>query len=87
MSEPSYRIEVIHDPSTPELPYDAAVYRLTDNARVATKWGTTREIATRRALDWIVNENSEREPNTTIYATETGEPCSPPADSEATVQS
>lgn len=85
MSEPSYRIDVEHDPGNDDLPFDAHIYRLSDNVRVATRWGVTSALATQRALEWIAAQNADKQPSTTVYATETGERCNPPADLEASV--
>jgi hypothetical protein len=73
MSEPTYKIEVSHDPHSPVLPYDAKVCRVSDGEHVVTRWGTTAIEATKAAQAWIVAEHSPAEPSTTLYASESGD--------------
>lgn len=72
MSEPTYLIRVIHDPTSLTLPYEARITRLADDSHAATRWGTSAEEAVKAAQAFIRAEASQREPERTYYADEDG---------------
>jgi len=73
VSEPTYLIELRHDPHGGILSWDAIITRLSDNERVHTAWGTTREEATAKAQAWIRDESQPRREGSQVFAGEDGE--------------
>jgi hypothetical protein len=80
MSEPTYRIEVQHDPHLTHEPWTARIYRLSDDAWRQTAWGETKDAAILNARGWIALEDAPRAPVEHVYANESGD-LLPPATS------
>lgn len=66
MSEPTYRIDLAHEPSREDdnLPYIARAVRLSDDERVASAWGPSPEEAVSRVRSWIVAQSAVQAPQT-----------------------
>jgi hypothetical protein len=56
VSAATYRIEIRRDPHTTSLPWDAVVYRVSDNARMTVCYGTNAREATDAAREWVRDE-------------------------------
>jgi hypothetical protein len=54
----TYRIEVQRDPHSTILPWDATVYRISDDQRVTVCVGLTRTEAEAAAREWVRDEEN-----------------------------
>jgi hypothetical protein len=54
----TYRIELIRDPHSAALPWDARIIRLSDNRLSTICTGTTRYTAADAARQWVRDEES-----------------------------
>jgi hypothetical protein len=57
----TYRIEVQRDPHSTILPWEAAVYRISDDQRVTVCVGLTRTEAEAAAREWVRDEEENPE--------------------------
>ena len=75
MSEPTYRVEVQHDPSEIDgLQWSARIYRLSDDAQpYPTQWGATMEDAFERAQELVKRVAAGPTSGATVLLTEDGE--------------
>ena len=72
MSEPTYRIDLEHQPQWTIEPWQYIVWALGEEKILHTGWGKTSEQATTRAIDAIRSQDWKQEA-ASLYATETGE--------------
>jgi hypothetical protein len=54
----TYRIEMRRDPHSMHLPWDAVVYRLSDDERVTVVVGPTAYAALQEAREWVRDEEN-----------------------------
>ena len=75
MSEPTYRIELTHDPaSASAVCWTAKVYAVADDSYAITEfYGASREDAFDRAQTWLRAKSLPPEPGSTVFLTEDGE--------------
>ena len=74
MSEPTYRVELDHDPTEIEpCKWHARVFRITDDEQVHSTWGGTLEQAFDAAQEWCRASLADPEPSRTVYLTEDGD--------------
>lgn len=77
VSEPTYRIELTHDPAsgTASLgcPWRAHVYRITDDEVMTVEYGSTRERAFDNAQAWARSAATVPESPSTVCLTEDGD--------------
>ena len=71
--EPTYRIELKHDPHSETLPWDARIYLDGEALWLHTCYGATQDDALTAAQAWVRAEQSPRLPGRTVYATEDGD--------------
>lgn len=71
--EPSYRIDLEHDPAERTLPWTARVVRLADDTHVKSEWGTTRAEAFENAQTYVRALATPKERTTSVYVNEDGE--------------
>lgn len=68
MSDATHRIEVKHDPHSKLNPWDAWIYRLSDDHCVQIVHGSTIDAAVTTACEWVQVELSREErPGGTYY--------------------
>jgi len=72
MSEPTYRIELEHEPQWTQEPWHYYVWDIGAETLLHTGWGKTREQAMDRAQESIRSQNF-KQVSSTVYATETGD--------------
>ena len=72
MSEPTYRIELEHQPQWAHEPWHVIVKRISDDTLVWVSDALTREDAVTLGQAAIVRMHRQR-PSETVYATETGD--------------
>lgn len=75
MSEPTYRVELIHDPASeyPNVPWSAEIFRITDGERVYLTFEPSREAAFNDAQAWIKRQLLDAERPSTVFLTEDGD--------------
>jgi len=75
MSEPTYRVELEHDPtsSVNAVPWTARVVRLSDDAVVTVEYAQNRERAFDKAQEWVKLSTITPEAPSTVFLTEDGE--------------
>ena len=71
--EPSYRIDLEHDPTDRTLPWTAKIIRLADDTHVKSEWGSTRIEAFEHAQTWVRAKATKPERTTSLYVDEDGE--------------
>jgi len=72
MSEPTYRIELEHQPQWKSEPWQFTVRAQSDDSMVTMGWGSTKAKAIEHGREAIARMHRQ-EPSETVYATETGE--------------
>ena len=74
MSEPTYRVELAHDPTEPEVfQWSARVIRLSDESQMCARFGASREEAFAGGQSWIqMYHHAERQAPSEVYLTEDG---------------
>lgn len=85
MSEPTYRIDLIHRPHETltnlegeQYAWAAHVVRLSDDMPMQVLLGTDPRDAAEKARQWVIRQNGPRETRQPIYLTETGVVTGPP---------
>lgn len=75
MSEPTYRVELQHDPAEIKpCQWAARIYRVADDVQVAsTQWGETREASFDAAQEIVRRMAVPPEDPSTVYLTEDGD--------------
>lgn len=75
MSEPTYRVELIHNPASeyPSVPWSAEVFRLMDDERVFITFETSRDSAFDVAQAWVKRQLLDAERPSTVMLSEDGE--------------
>jgi hypothetical protein len=71
--EPTYRIDLEHDPADRTLPWTARIVRLSDDTHVKSEWGTTRTEAFDNAQSWVRAKAATPERPSSVHVTEDGE--------------
>jgi len=71
--EPSYRIDLEHDPTELTLPWRAKIIRCADDTHVKSVFGTTRTDAFEAAQAWVRAKAETPERTTSLYVDEDGE--------------
>jgi hypothetical protein len=73
VSEPTYRVDLSHDPGA-TLPWKATVVRLSDDWKMRTfETSMGREEAFSKALAYVVAFNQDPEPDHSVYLSEDGD--------------
>lgn len=80
MSDATHRIEISHDPHSRLYPFDARVFRLTDDQLVQVVPAETADEADRKAREWVRDENSRIPIRVTFYVDDAGEVAADPSD-------
>ena len=70
--EPTYRIDLEHDPAELTLPWTARIFRLADDTHVKSAWGTTRVEAFENAQRWVRAKSTVPERASAVFVTEDG---------------
>ena len=74
MSEPTYRVRLIHRPEKEShLEWEAAVFRCADDTFADTFIAESREAAFDKARSWVVRKSLPAEDPSTVYLTEDGD--------------
>ena len=75
MSEPTYRVELVHNPASdyPNVPWSAEVFRITDSGRVYITFEPSRDEAFNAAQAWIKRQLLDAERPSTVFLTEDGD--------------
>ena len=75
MSEPTYRVELTHEPDAafPGIPWKARVLRVADDQHVTTKYNSTREAVFEEAQAAIKVMLAPKEQSSTVYLSEDGD--------------
>ena len=72
MSEPTYRIELTHEPQYPSIPWSARIIRLSDGDHIRTENGQTREEAFDKAQHTVRAMQNPESPSV-VFLTEDGD--------------
>lgn len=73
MSEPTYRIDLEHDPAERTIPWTAAIVRIAGEEWERSFYGETRDDALAQAQEWARLKAQPAEPRQSVYLTEDGE--------------
>jgi hypothetical protein len=77
--EPTYRVDLEHEPTEAMIPWTARITRLSDGEYLKAVYGSTRNEAFESAQSWIKAKSTPPERGATVYMTEDGEIASGPA--------
>lgn len=73
MSEPTYRVELVHNPVNEAWPWEAVIYRVADDEYMAARLGVTRQDACENAQSWARAASMEAEARSVVMLTEDGD--------------
>jgi len=74
VSDPTYRIDVEHDPSDRAFPWKARVWRISDDQIVAARVGDTAEQVTTLARETVYEMTHLQAAPFTVYVDDDGQP-------------
>ena len=77
MSDATYRIEILFDPHSRTLPWDARIHRLSDDLYVSMVSADTYDSAVGLAREWVAAETRHAAQGTTLYVDDDGNPAEP----------
>lgn len=77
MPDATHRIELRIDPHNESFPYDAAVYRLSDEMLRTITYGATRDEALGKARTWIARDTAPKDEPGTVYTDDDGDDAEP----------
>lgn len=84
MSGATYRIEIVVDPHSDTYPWDARIYRTSDEMLATIQYGTTYDEAVKAARKWVADDTRPEAQGTTLFLDDNGQDV--PADAPHSVK-